>query len=78
MVEEEQKKKRQEENIQEFKELGDVEERKVDERTPHAKNLFMAADSTMITVGGGYGLVSINGIAAFIFFHHVANLHVSK
>ncbi|XP_026327094.1 TBC1 domain family member 24 isoform X3 [Hyposmocoma kahamanoa] len=54
-VEEEQKKKQQEENIQELKELGDEEEKKVDERTPHAKNLFMAADSTMITVGGGDG-----------------------
>lgn len=55
-----------------------MEEKKVEERTPHAKNLFMAADSTMITVGGGYGLVSINGIAAFTSFHHVSNLHVSR
>lgn len=54
-----------------MKEVEDVEEKKVDERTPHAKNLFMAADSTMITVGGGYGLVSINGIAAFTFLQHI-------
>lgn len=24
------------------------------ERTPHAKSLFMAADNTMVTIGGGY------------------------
>lgn len=25
-----------------------------DSRTPHARSLFMAADNTMITIGGGY------------------------
>lgn len=30
------------------------EDEKDDSRTPHANSLFMAADNTMITIGGGY------------------------
>lgn len=33
--------------------VGCLEENE-DTRTPHANSLFMAADSTMITIGGGY------------------------
>lgn len=34
--------------------LEDGKEGETDARTPHANSLFMAADNTMITIGGGY------------------------
>lgn len=51
------------ENEQPKEKLAEGEE----PRTPHAKSLFMAADNTMITIGGGY-VGNVVGIASSVGF----------
>ncbi|XP_049871148.1 GTPase-activating protein skywalker isoform X1 [Pectinophora gossypiella] len=55
MIEEEQAKQKKEKEEDEEEKDVEADEKGDDTRTPHAKSLFMAADNTMVTIGGGDG-----------------------